>query len=157
MKIGVISDSHDNLPMIRRAVELFNGRGDIELVLHAGDFVAPFAMKALLQLNVPLLAVFGNNDGEHVGLSKLAADLADPPVQREIGGRAVCIVHSIEQAAGCEAHADVIVYGHDHQANIGPGPPLKVNPGECCGYLTGRATVAIVDLETLTAEIIELP
>jgi putative phosphoesterase len=36
--IGIISDTHDNLPAIKRAVDLFNEK-NVDLVLHAGDFV----------------------------------------------------------------------------------------------------------------------
>ena len=155
MKIGVISDSHDNMPMIRKAVEMFNGRDDIELVVHAGDFVAPFAMKALLEIRRPLWAVYGNNDGETAGLAELLPTLASPPMTKTIGGRRICVVHSID-AMPADERFDVIIHGHDHRANIDEGPPLTVNPGECCGYLTGTATVAVIDLEELTAEIIEL-
>jgi len=41
MKIGIMSDSHDNMNMVAKAVELFNQRG-VSRVLHAGDIIAPF-------------------------------------------------------------------------------------------------------------------
>jgi len=63
MLIGLMSDSHDNLPMIRKAVDYFNSM-KAELVFHAGDIVAPFCMDELSRLNCRLIAVFGNNDGE---------------------------------------------------------------------------------------------
>lgn len=47
MKIGLIADSHDNLPMIRAAVEVFTAAG-VEAVLRAGDIIAPFAAKEFL-------------------------------------------------------------------------------------------------------------
>ena len=43
MKIGVLSDSHDNVHMVAKAVELFNDEG-VVLVVHAGDFIAPFVV-----------------------------------------------------------------------------------------------------------------
>ena len=42
---------------------------------------------------------------------------------------------------------DVVVYGHTHAPDIRPGKPLIINPGECGGWLSGRRTVAIWDLE----------
>jgi predicted phosphodiesterase len=33
---------------------------------------------------------------------------------------------------------------------------LVVNPGELCGYLTGKPTFAIIDTDKVEAEIIEL-
>jgi len=155
LKIGVISDSHDNMPMIRKAVELFDSREDVTVVVHAGDFVAPFALEALLELRVPMLGVFGNNDGERAGLSRLMPGLVGSSLTSEIGEKRVCVVHSIDDAPE-DDDIDMIIYGHDHRANIEPGPPLKVNPGECCGYLTGRPTVAVIDPSEMTAEIIEL-
>jgi len=47
---------------------------------------------------------------------------------------------------------DLIVYGRTHQVDIRQGRPLVVNPGECGGWLTGRSTVATVDLETMKPE-----
>jgi len=38
MKIGIITDKHDNLPNIKKAVEAFNME-KIDLLLYVGDFV----------------------------------------------------------------------------------------------------------------------
>ena len=43
MKIGVLSDTHDNLVNIRKAVEIFSKNG-VEAVIHAGDFCSPFTL-----------------------------------------------------------------------------------------------------------------
>jgi putative phosphoesterase len=69
MKVGIMSDSHDHLINIRKAVETFKEAG-VGFVLHAGDFVAPFVANELQKLNCPLLGVFGNNDGERIGLAE---------------------------------------------------------------------------------------
>ena len=69
MKIGIMADSHDNLEKIAAAVEVFNNE-KVELVLHAGDFIAPFTARPLKYLKCPLTGVFGNNDGEKFGLLK---------------------------------------------------------------------------------------
>ncbi|MCX6564601.1 MAG: metallophosphoesterase family protein [Candidatus Aminicenantes bacterium] len=63
-----MADSHDNLIAVRRAVELFKNAG-CDLVIHAGDFVAPFAARELAKAGCPLKAVFGNCDGEKKGLA----------------------------------------------------------------------------------------
>ena len=44
--IGVMSDSHDNVDAVRAAVEVFKSAG-CKLVIHAGDFVAPFAARRI--------------------------------------------------------------------------------------------------------------
>ncbi|MCK4687182.1 MAG: metallophosphoesterase family protein, partial [Candidatus Lokiarchaeota archaeon] len=53
---------------------------------------------------------------------------------------------------------DIILFGHTHALmnKRYENGVLVVNPGELCGYLTGRATFAIVDTNKMEAEIIEL-
>ena len=77
--IGILSDSHDNLPMIGRAVRVFNDAG-CDLVIHAGDIVAPFAARALAGLRAPIKAVFGNCDGERKGLEEALSGLGAHPL-----------------------------------------------------------------------------
>ena len=40
MRIGIISDTHDDIENVQRAIDLF-GREDVKLIIHAGDFVFP--------------------------------------------------------------------------------------------------------------------
>jgi putative phosphoesterase len=156
MLIGVMADTHDNLPKVAAATELFAARG-VQAILHAGDFVAPFALKLLLTAGLPVTGVFGDNDGERTGLRKACPDLYSAPHRFEMGGRTVVLAHDPAQLAGeAAAGADLLVHGHTHKSEVRPGPPLLVNPGEAGGWLTGVSTVALVDLDSLTAELVEL-
>ena len=166
MLIGIISDSHDNLPMIERAVECFNDAG-CELVIHAGDLVAPFSIAVLGKLTGPWKAVFGNNDGEKVGLKLKAASLGgsiqEPPLIEEAAGRRILVLHDCRDApAEADRHeADVVIYGHTHDVLVeqphGAGnPPLLINPGECGGWLSGSCTIALLNTDTLDVEIVGL-
>jgi len=156
MLLGVISDTHDNLPMVERAAHLFAERR-VDAVLHAGDFVAPFALKALLRSGLPVRGVFGNNDGERAGLAKLCRDLYESPHRFELGGRSVVLAHDPQDLVGpaCDG-VDVAISGHTHRVRLEQGTCLALNPGEAGGWLTGRCTIAVVDLDALSAEIIEL-
>jgi hypothetical protein len=69
MLIGIMGDSHDNLPKVRDAVALMNDR-EIGLVLHTGDYIAPFVIPLLGALKAPMIGVFGNNDGDRELLLK---------------------------------------------------------------------------------------
>jgi putative phosphoesterase len=41
---------------------------------------------------------------------------------------------------------DVVAFGHTHKANVTrEGHTLVINPGEICGYLTGKSTFALLD------------
>lgn len=160
MKIGVMADSHDNVPRIEQAVALFNRRR-VELVIHAGDFVSPFALWPFAELRCPLLGVFGNNDGERVGLSRAFDKLGEVHpnlATTELAGRRIAAVHYPELAEPLTAGDvyDLVIYGHTHKVDLRPGPPVLLNPGEAGGWLSGKATVAIVDLPSLEVEIAEL-
>jgi len=162
MKLGVLADTHDNMPKIARAVELFN-REEVELVLHAGDYISPITAKELKKLEAKLIGVFGNNDGDkpllirrfrEEGIGELYEDYRE----LELGGRRLVLMHQPKflEALIASRKYDVIIYGHTHEVDLRAGPPLVLNPGEAGGWLTGRATVALLDLEALKAEIIEL-
>ena len=164
MKIGVVADSHDNIPMIRKAVEVFNAR-KVDYVLHAGDYVAPFAVKEFLRSEARLIGVFGNNDGEKKGIGKLCGDVYKPPYSIVLGGKKILLTHDISSLKQeLRDTSDVIIFGHTHKpeiikekpsAELG-SKPLYINPGECGGWLSGKGTVSILDLKLLEAEIVTL-
>lgn len=161
MKIGIMADSHDNLPMIRRAVEQFRAK-QVECLIHAGDFVAPFAVREVLKFDGPVYGCFGNNDGERGGIAGLCAEIADAPRVLSLGGRNILLAHDDAQVEAARlGRADIVVTGHTHKAVVEresntAGERLRVNPGECGGWLFGRPTVALLDTETLEARILEL-
>jgi len=156
MLTGVLADSHDNVPLIRRAMEFFLERG-VDYMIHAGDFIAPFALKALLAPQIPLVGVFGNNDGEKAGLRGLCSTIFEPPHRFALAGRTIVLTHDLEALArGATEGADVVICGHTHSPEADEGPPLQLNPGEVGGWLSGASTIALLDLDGLEAQIINL-
>ena len=159
MKIGIISDTHDNVPRIKEAVALFNERG-VGLVIHAGDYIAPFAVAPLGELECEYVGVFGNNDGEKLGLSKISQGRINVhPHFVEFGGKKILILHEPgELAALIKSQIyDIVIYGHTHDPVIEEhGKTLVINPGECGGWLRGRCTIVLADLDQMSAEIIQL-
>lgn len=159
MKIGVISDTHDRLPPLRRAVAMFRQLG-CEAIFHAGDFIAPFAARLISSevLPTPVYCVYGNNDGERAGLKKILPQVQDGPLTVRLGGRTIVMHHFIDwlKPADC-AKADVVISGHTHEVvNETREGKLFLNPGECCGWVNEVCTVAILDLDTLKAEIVQI-
>ncbi len=151
MTVGVLADSHDNVPALEEALERLKA-GGAEAVVHAGDIIAPFSAKVLAGCGLPVRAVYGNNDGEKAGLAKIL-DVEEPPRVVELGGRQILLAHDIDRVPEAEkARADVVVVGHTHEAYF--TPPV-LNPGECGGWLTGKKTFALLDLDSLDARIIE--
>lgn len=156
MKIGIMADSHDNLPAVGKAVSVFND-AEVDLVLHAGDLVAPFVSKPLKYLNMDFCAVFGNNDGEKLGLAKVFdGHIYRPPYFLTFKERRILLMHEPDNldALSASGKYDCIVYGHTHEAEVRKRPTLIVNPGECGGWVNGRRTVAVWNLENGRVEVI---
>ena len=159
MLIGIIADTHDNLPVIRKAVEMFNER-KVGHVIHAGDFTSPFTFRALKHLACDFTGIYGNNDGERVLLQKLShARIFTQPYILELANRKIVIMHEhqVVDALADSGHFDLVIYGHTHEPDIRKrGNTLIVNPGELSGWLHGTSTIAVADLATLSAELINL-
>jgi putative phosphoesterase len=165
MLIGAISDTHDNLPLVEKAIEILNLQ-KVGLVLHAGDYVAGFVIPKFKCLNCKLIGVFGNNDGDHELLKKRFSETTNCTIHDRfaavtIEGYRIALVHGDEaellEALANSGYFNAIVHGHSHLKGVQlRGKTLVVNPGEVCGYLTGKSTVAIIDTATHNAELIEL-
>jgi putative phosphoesterase len=157
MLIGVLSDTHDRLPAIDAALRLFADRA-VRAVIHAGDFVAPFAVQRLRQYCGPLHAIYGNNDGERKILKKLIPRVQNGPLFIKYAGRVILVNHSIDQCSPDDIErADIIITGHTHEAvNRIERRKLFLNPGECCGWVNGKCTAAILETAGPLAKIYEL-
>lgn len=162
MKVGIMADSHDNMGKIASAIDIFNERG-VEVVIHCGDFVAPFTAREMKRLNCKLYGVFGNNDGEKIGLRNSYSgicEIQEEGLELEIGGRKAVVLHrdSLVEGLAQSGKYDLVLYGHTHRVDIRMvGKTMVLNPGETGGWLTGKGTVAILDTRTMEAEILELP
>jgi len=158
MRIGVLSDTHDRVPVIRAALDRFQQLG-IETLIHPGDVVAPFAAEILAEFQGTLHITYGNNDGERSGLKGILPQIVDGPLVLKLAGKQVLVHHSLDLCHDDDlTRADVVISGHTHRVAIKKeGGKLLVNPGECCGWVTGRCTVAVVDLHTNDVELIEIP
>jgi uncharacterized protein len=159
VRIGVVSDTHNNLPNVRRIVELF-AQARVERVVHTGDITQAKTLRMLAEVGSPLAGVFGNNDqGERVSLEEAAAELgielSDPPLELNWSGRRILVVHDPREL---EAHLDghdLALHGHTHERRIDRSTGCLVfNPGECAGHLEGRNAVGVVDLASLEVEIL---
>lgn len=155
MILGVISDTHDHLMRINVAVVMFN-REKVGAVIHCGDFVAPFSIKLFMKLDCPFYGIFGNNDGEREGLLKMArsfhGELHNPPHIYEISGKKILVSHSPMDSKSLSNYPfipDFILFGHTHkpESTDVSGIPA-INPGEACGWLTGKPLAGLLDLET---------
>jgi len=52
---------------------------------------------------------------------------------------------------------NAVIHGHSHNKSIElKAKTLVINPGELCGYLTGKASFALLDTTKAEARIVEL-
>ncbi len=165
LKIGIIADTHENLPMIAKAVERFN-KENVEIVFHAGDIIAGFTVKEFKNLKAKLYLVFGNNDGDRFFLRsrfKEVGEFYETRYETELEIQnskfKILMIHQpdfLEQLIASQRY-DVIIYGHTHQVDVREeGKTLIINPGECGGWLTGKPTCAILTLPERKIEICNL-
>ncbi|MGE0064926.1 MAG: metallophosphoesterase [Methanobacteriales archaeon] len=159
--IGIMADSHDNLPVIREAVDLLN-HDRVDMVLHAGDLISPFTAKEFNELKMPFEAIFGNNDGEKDGLRAAYSNICDLKEFKvlKVDGVSIAMIHGhqeelVECLASCGKY-DVVIRGHSHQNNVEEKGSLLIDPGELCGYVSGKKTFRILDLDDLSHELVEL-
>lgn len=154
MNVALVSDTHDNLQAVDGLVKALKERG-INIVLHAGDIIAPFTLKRFQGFQ--LRFIFGNNDGERAGLISVANQLGLEALGdfgcTEVSGRRIAIIHGTDEAlvkaVASSGLYDVVLRGHTHKLEITEiGATLVVNPGEVCGYLTGEKTFVVYDTKT---------
>lgn len=156
-RVAVIADSHDNLRMIERAVDVINEWG-AHLVLHAGDYVSPFTARAFAKLEAPLRGVFGNNDGDRAALKQAFAPFAElhsDPYRFTFEGLSILITHKprLAREAATATGYDLIAFGHDHHVRVEHGESLVICPGELGGWTTGRPTLALVEVKVGNVDI----
>lgn len=137
--IGVVSDTHDQVHYLAKVVRFFNTQ-NVGCVVHCGDWISPFTLSYFTALNVPLYGVFGNNDGEKFGHSRVAKSLGlnltmeDQLLTLDIFDKHIAIYHGtapkiVNALAKCGDY-DVVFYGHNHLAKVEMiGQTLAMNPG----------------------------
>ena len=154
-KIAIFSDSHDNMPAIRQAVSIAV-KNSVSYILHAGDFVAPFALLPIIDADVEWRGVIGNNDGEVKGLiAKSGNRIKECYLEVELNSRNIFMVHKPEDIPGSADGYDVVIHGHTHEHYVEKrDSSLWINPGEVCGYLSASKSFVILDLDSMEPETI---
>lgn len=140
LKIGVISDTHDDIQFTKKAVGIFNTL-EVDYVFHAGDYIYPgmIALFGELNKNIKFYGVRGNNDGELTGLINQFNKLENAIFLNEFGrisidSREVGIYHGTNIQL-CESLIesqlfDILILGHTHKKRIEKiGKTLVLNPG----------------------------
>jgi uncharacterized protein len=163
VKIGLISDTHDNFRTIEGAVRIFGEKG-IEYIIHAGDITTPEAVEAFAGLK--MIGVLGNNDLDKKGLTsafeKIGGELRGEICEIEEDDLLIGVYHGTDfrkrDALIQSGKYDVVVYGHTHKIdNKIVGNTMVINPGTANGWFFGyKATAAVFDTLSKECDFIDL-
>jgi putative phosphoesterase len=141
MKIAVLSDSHDHIPNLARAVSLA-GEAGAELLIHCGDLISPFMLPYLHRFKGPIHLIYGNNMGDQHLISTRAGSMFSRIthhgilMELTVDGFRIGCHHYPELARGLAASGsyDLVCCGHNHEAGAEwVGSCLLLNPGDLLG------------------------
>lgn len=153
MLVGLVSDTHDNAPIVRAAVSFLREQAP-DLVVHAGDVTAPRTVA--LFAGLPCAFLRGNNDDPR-GLDPALARHGFEPLaldrEWELAGVRVAAHHG-HLPPHLTAEPDVLIHGHSHQRRVvRVGRTLVVNPGAL--YRVAQRTIALIELPSLRVRFFE--
>jgi putative phosphoesterase len=149
MRIGILSDTHDQQARTARAVAILADAG-AEALIHCGDLTRP-DMVHLCGI-LPAYFVFGNNDDDLRGL-RAAIDAVGGTClgyggEIALGGKRIAVTHGdnvreIRRLAS--AIPDYLLFGHTHLPSaVQIGATRHINPGAL--HRASSWTVALLDL-----------
>jgi len=166
MKIGILSDTHGNLPATAAAARLMAVAG-VGAVFHCGDIGGAEVLAELAAvfqpLDVPVYAVFGNVDAysgdwkffpTHLGIHLLGRF-----GEVEIDGKKIALLHSDDRARFRKTidsgEYDLVLSGHSHEIHdhtvgrtrcINPGTAGRGAPNTCAVLDFESGQLAILDV-----------
>lgn len=145
MRIGVVSDSHDNAELCAAAVAFLGAQG-LDLVLHLGDVTTPETLRLFEPL--PIVALRGNNDFFD-GLSDAWEHVVDGV---RVGATHGHVRREMSRLLGS---CDVVLHGHSHERRVERvGRCLVVNPGAL--HRAAVKTLAILELPSARVRFFEV-
>ncbi len=160
MIIGILSDTHNNIQMAKKAIEIFKERG-VDLVIHAGDLTSPKMMDLFKDLNCKF--VLGNADIDVESINQKSQEMGFGPVEGSwdfvLDGKRFILFHGDDVPMFREAVAsgkyDYIVKGHTHFfENYVSNRTRIINPGTLFG--DEELTIALLDTKKEKVEKIKI-
>jgi len=141
MLIAILSDSHDHIPNLHRAVAAANAEG-AEILLHCGDLISPFMLPRLHEFSGEVHLIYGNNAGDQHIIStrcqNMFNNITHHGLQGEIvaDGLKICFIHypQTAEALARTGEYDIVCCGHNHITGVKDfGNCLLLNPGDLLG------------------------
>ncbi len=162
MRLGVLSDSHDDLVNLEIALADYRRRG-ISQLIHCGDLIG--AATARLLAGFELIYVDGNMDREAAEIYRTLRELdphniALPTFEGEIAGVSIAVTHGddpgeLARVIRSGIHRFVFT-GHTHRRRDETiGSTRVFNPGALGGLQFESRSYSVVDLASGEIETIE--
>jgi uncharacterized protein len=160
MKIGILSDTHNNIEMAQKALAVFKDN-NVDIVVHAGDITSPKMLGLFKGLNPRF--VLGNGDIDTEALNAESEKLGFGPIKDscvfEADGKKIIIFHGSDvlqfRAAMASGMYDYVIKGHTHIfENYVVNNTRVINPGALYG--ADEFSVAILDTVTGKVERIRI-
>lgn len=161
MKLAILSDSHDNLPNIYKALDYIK-IANIDTIIHCGDVCAPAVLEEFgKNFSGNIYISRGNVDGDYGGFERVLKKFPNIKIFKETGNITIekikiGFVHNpdIAHVLARGGKFDVIFYGHNHTPwEKKVGKTLLVNPGTLAG-LFAKATFAVFDTKEKKADLV---
>jgi len=173
MIVGVISDTHDKIITIDKALETFRTHG-VEYIIHCGDWKSLdtliYFAEQTSSLNLPVSGVLGNNDLDVLNFLAKGSlyshfDIQEGIVEVNLNGKRSAIYHghhapTLRKVRDDDSY-DIVFLGHTHKPRIEEAnEKLIINPGSTAFSIprskTWLPTVAVLDTDTMTARIVTI-
>jgi putative phosphoesterase len=164
MLIGVLSDTHNNIGNLLKALRIFRER-HITTLVHCGDMCNVTTAQQMVDFNV--IYVNGNMDNSAAAVND-ALWFSNPNSETPgaffsgtVEGVKIGVTHGhmpskLDKLIRYDGHAFVFT-GHTHrQRDEMVGKTRVINPGALGGARYGPRTVCIVDLTSQEVEFIEV-
>lgn len=156
MKVAILSDIHDNIWNLKKALKLISGK-DIETAIFCGDYCAPTTFMMAVKPFKICFCIWGNVDGEKFKLTqkvyemnmknvKLLGDFGEIKIDK----RKVAIIHNpgVAKVIASSGIYDTVFFGHTHKFNSELiNETLLANPGEVMGK-EGKPSFGIWDTKS---------
>jgi putative phosphoesterase len=161
MRLGILSDTHDQLDRARRAIELLRAEG-AEVLIHCGDLAGAEMVAACAVL--PCYFTYGNWDADNVpDLQRAITEAGGVCLawggEVTLAGKRVAVTHGhmhTDVRRLLAARPDYLLSGHSHITNDRrDGPTRRINPGAL--HEADVFTVALLDLETDELHFLTVP
>lgn len=161
MEIGILSDTHNNLRNLQKALAVFKSRG-IETLIHCGDLTSVEIARALDGFRV--ICVLGNGDftsGEisDTLLAQNPENFAGLQYTGRIGGARIAATHGhlpgLVDELTHSGQYDYVFKGHSHlHQDVKVGFTRLINPGALGGLHPENRRICVLNLDTGKAEFI---